>query len=145
GGVRASQLRFADAIADYSRALEINPQFFTAYVSRANARHHMRDQEAIVDYHAAFRINPHGAAAEIIRILILNYQEDGDLVFENCRKHLRIYPDDIVAFARRGLTFSLLSKEAEAARDFQEILRRSPEWKETLDLLFETLRNRQDR
>jgi hypothetical protein len=57
---------------------------------------------------------------------------------------LRIYPDDIVAYARRGLTLLLQDKEAEADRDFHEILRRSPEWKETLDLLLEILRRRRD-
>jgi tetratricopeptide (TPR) repeat protein len=145
GGARAGQLRFADAIADYSRAIEIDPGFCMAFISRGNARHHLRDAGALVEYQAAFRINPQAAAAEVIRMLILNFQEDGDLVFENCRKHLRIYPDDIVAFARRGLTLLLQGKETEAERDFEQCLRRSPAWKDHLELLIETARRCHDR
>ena len=42
----SAQRRFADALADCERALEIDPGFCMAYISRGNARYHLRDLAA---------------------------------------------------------------------------------------------------
>jgi tetratricopeptide (TPR) repeat protein len=140
GGVRFRQRRFAEAVAELNRALEIEPRSCMAYISRGNARYHLRDRGAQADYRTAFEINSSAAAAEIIRFLVADLQEDAEEVLENCRKHVRICPDDVVAYARRGLTLLLQGNEAEAARDFEECLRKGPTWKAHLELLMETAR-----
>ncbi len=63
-------------------------------------------------------------------------------MLENCRKHIRINPDDLVAYARRGLTLLLQGRDAEAEADFQQILRRGPEWQGPLRLLIDAARRR---
>jgi tetratricopeptide (TPR) repeat protein len=140
GGVCISQRRFHEAIADYDRALEIDPCLCMAHISRGNARYHLRDLHARDDYRRAFRLNPQAAAAEIVRILVNDLREDAAAALENCRKHLRICPDDIVARARRGLSLWLLGREEEAAQDFEQWLQRGPDWKVHLDLLLEAAR-----
>ena len=137
-GVYAVLRRFADALADCNRALEIDPRFCMAYISRGNSRYHLRDMQAHSDYRTAFQIDAQASASECIRILVTNMQDDTAAVLENCRQHVRICPDDVVAYARRGLTLLLMGNEEEAARDFGECLRRSPEWKEHIELLIET-------
>jgi tetratricopeptide (TPR) repeat protein len=138
--VRVNQRRFADALAECNQALAVNPRYCMAYVSRGNVRYHLRDLQGTSDYWTAFQLNPEDTAAEIIRILTTDIRQDVEEVLENCRKHVRICPDDVVAYARRGLTLLLLGRDAEAARDFTQILQRKPEWKAYLDLLMATAR-----
>jgi tetratricopeptide (TPR) repeat protein len=142
-GVRFRQRRFAGAVADCDRALERDPGLCLAYISRGNARYHLRDLGGLADYRAAFALDPWAAAADVIRFLADDVREDSAAALENCRKHLRICPDDVVAYARRGLTRFLLGQAAEAAKDFEEALRRSPDWRDHLELLIETARRQE--
>jgi tetratricopeptide (TPR) repeat protein len=132
--VLVTQRRFADAVAECTRALALDPAFCLAYLSRGHARYHLRDLGGLDDYRAAFRIDPVAAAADVARMVARDLA-DVDEVLENCRKHIRISPDDVVAYARRGLTLLLLGREDEAARDFAEGLRRSPDWADHLALM----------
>ncbi|MGI6419926.1 MAG: tetratricopeptide repeat protein [Thermoguttaceae bacterium] len=140
GGIRVSQRRIADAVADFDRALEIDPRFCMAYISRGNARHHLRDLAGQADYWTAFQINPQGAAAEITRVLIANLQAEGESALETCRKHVRVCPNDIVAYARRGLSLLLLGKEADAALDLDQIFRRWPDWRDNIELVIKAVK-----
>ena len=89
---------FAGAIADFDRALALNPDFCVAYISRGNARFHKRDAAgASADYLRAFRIDPALAVNEVVRILIQNHRQDSAGVLDNARKHIRINPKDFVA------------------------------------------------
>jgi tetratricopeptide (TPR) repeat protein len=134
---------FDGAIADFSRALEIDPALCTGYLSRANARFHKRDRGCREDYRAAFRLDPRLAAREIIRLLADGLRHDLPGVLTNCGKHLRIDPDDLVAYARRGLTLLLAGRDADAGRDIRAVLLRDPGWEQPLRLLVqEALRQR---
>jgi serine/threonine-protein kinase len=137
GGVRISQRRFREAIADYDQALQIDPRLCMVYLSRANARHHLRDLACGDDYRMAFQLNSQATAAEIIRILVSDLHTDAAVVLENCGKHVRFCPEDSIIYARRGLSLWLLGREAEAVRDFEQCLQRGPDWKAYLDLLIE--------
>jgi hypothetical protein len=90
----------------------------------------------------AFRLDPRLAAAEIVRVLLEDLARDPEAVQTNCRKHLRINPDDLVAYARRGLTRLLRGEGAEAEEDFRELLRRGPEWSEVLRHLIDEANRR---
>jgi tetratricopeptide (TPR) repeat protein len=143
-GVLFEQKRFAEAAAACTQALEIEPDFCTAYLSRGNARYHLRDRGAAADYELAFDLDPQAAAAEVVRILREDLQRDVEEVLENCRKHLRINPDDGMARARRGLTLLLLGRDAEAAPDLEELLRWRPDWEGALALVIAAAREQRD-
>ena len=52
------------AIADFTRAIEFNPQYADAYYSRGIAKHELNDyQGAIDDYTKAIEVDPRYAAA----------------------------------------------------------------------------------
>ena len=144
GVVRIRLREFADAVADFDQAIAIDPQFCIAYISRGNARYHLRNPAGVTDYLAAFRIDRQRAAGEIIRVLTCGVREDHDDVLENCRQHLRICPDDLIAYARRGLSLLILGREREAAEDFKQIAARStdPEFRRHLALLVKSARRR---
>jgi serine/threonine-protein kinase len=102
GGVRISQRRFREAIADYDSALGIDPRLCMVYISRANARHHLRDLACGDDYRKAFRLDSQAAAAEIIRILIYDLNIDAAVILENCGKHV-----EVVSEPGRGARFDV--------------------------------------
>ncbi|MDP7647000.1 MAG: tetratricopeptide repeat protein, partial [Candidatus Woesearchaeota archaeon] len=52
------------AIADFTKAIEINPQYAIAYSNRGNAKYDLGNyQGAIADYNKAIEINPQDARA----------------------------------------------------------------------------------
>ena len=53
---------FKGAIADYTKAIEINPNYGRAYNNRGNSKHNLKDyQGAIADYTKAIKIDPNDA------------------------------------------------------------------------------------
>jgi tetratricopeptide (TPR) repeat protein len=142
GGARHALGDFSGAIADYNRALELDPGLTAAYISRGHARYHRRDPLGIQDYRMAFRLDPRLAASEVVRVLLLDLGRDPEAVLINSRKHIRINPGDLVAYTRRGLTRLLRGEVSEAEEDFREVLRRGPEWSDVLGLLIDEANRR---
>jgi tetratricopeptide (TPR) repeat protein len=142
GAVHFSRHDFTAAVADFTRAIALDPSFCLAYVSRGNTRYHLRDLSGYEDYVVAFRLNRELAASDIIRFLRADLRQNAEAVLENCRKHVRICPNDLVAYARRGLSLLLLGREEEARENFEEIARRNtdPNWKQHLELLIDSAR-----
>ena len=100
------------------QALGLDPSWCVAHISRGNAHYHSRDGLASADYEAAFRLDP-------------------EAVLKSCRTHLRHDPDDIMAYARRGLTLLWLGRDADAGPDFDRMRQLEPEWRPHLDLWIE--------
>jgi tetratricopeptide (TPR) repeat protein len=138
GGVRVLQNQFAEALADYDQALNLEPDNVCYYISRANARYHKREVHAVQDFRMAFRLDAEDAAREVLRIVSADAQRDAELVLENCTKHLRISGRDVLANARRGLTLLLLGRHAEARADlerFHDLLPDlRPHWRRLVEL-----------
>jgi hypothetical protein len=109
-------------------------------ITRGNAHYHNRDGAASGDYKAAFRLDPDQTTRELVAIVVDHARRAPGTVLEHCRKHLRIDPDDIMSYARRGLTLLLLGRDAEAEPDFERMRRLDPEWGPLLALLIEGVR-----
>ena len=53
-----------DAIADYTKSIEIDSNYARVFYSRANANYYLKNyREAIVDYNKSIKINPNYAKA----------------------------------------------------------------------------------
>jgi tetratricopeptide (TPR) repeat protein len=142
GGARHALNNFADAIADYDRALACDPKLVGAYISRGHARYHRRDPRSSTDYQMAFLIDPHAAASEIARSLDEDLRRNAEAVLTNCLRHLRINPNDLMAYARRGLSLLLLGRDEEARADLEVIRARGPGLWPDLERVVEAVRLR---
>ena len=61
---KAEEGDFYGAIADYSKAIEINPRYSKAYNNRGNAKRSLKDYDgAIADYSKTIEINPNNGSA----------------------------------------------------------------------------------
>ena len=55
---------YQGAIADFDKAIEINPKYADAYNNRGNAKNQLKQyQEAIADYNKAIELNPKNVQA----------------------------------------------------------------------------------
>jgi len=97
-------------MADYDKAIRIDPKFAEAYSSRANAKQDLGDLNgSISDYETAIRINPLFAKAYANRGLARLFK--GDLVgaekdFDHCLKlepELKSVLDDQIVRAKQRL------------------------------------------
>ena len=116
---------FAGAMIDYNETLAQEPDNYLYYISRGNARYHLRDLRGVVDYRMASAFLAEGAVQELVRIVAEDVKERAADVLDNCTKHIRISPKDALAYARRGMTLVVLGREAETAADlarFQEMV-----------------------
>ena len=76
---------YMGAIQDYSKAIEINPNYAFAYNNRGNAKHRLQDyREAIQDYTKAIELNPNFGKAYLGRgtaKILLGQKDSGCLDF----------------------------------------------------------------
>jgi tetratricopeptide (TPR) repeat protein len=144
GGARSKLRDFGGALQDYNRAIHLNPEFVEAYVSRGNARYHLRDVAGFLDYRMAFRIHPGRAAEELARILIGDAEENASEVLANCDQHLRINPRDFTAHVRRALTLGLLGRPSEGQADLDQACELVPDAPGYVAMVIEAIRSRED-
>jgi tetratricopeptide (TPR) repeat protein len=123
GGVRALRDDFRGALADYDVAIGIQPGNHCYYVSRGNARFHLRDAQALADYCVAFKLDPSATAREIATLFADDASRRPDAVLKNCAQHIRLNPADGIAYLRRALTLTFLGRRDEAESDLHQCRR----------------------
>jgi tetratricopeptide (TPR) repeat protein len=81
------------AILDYTKAIEINPKYASAYYGRGNAWYTKGDYDkAILDYTKAIEINPRNADAYYGRGLAWGKKSNHGKVIADCTKAIEIDP-----------------------------------------------------
>ena len=78
---------YQGAIADYNKAIEINPQYAFAYTNRGNSKSGLKDyQGAIADFSKAIEINPEYANAYVNRGVVRERASDLEGACDDWRK-----------------------------------------------------------
>jgi tetratricopeptide (TPR) repeat protein len=108
--------RYDEAIAEFNKAIEIDPSFADAYYNRgiANSKKGNLDQ-AISDYTKAIQINPKDSDFYYNRGLAYHKKNDFDQAISDYTKTIQISPD-AAAYYNRALDYSL-KKEYDYAWD----------------------------
>ncbi|HEY3371619.1 MAG TPA: tetratricopeptide repeat protein, partial [Prolixibacteraceae bacterium] len=115
------------AIADYDKALEINPKFTNSLINRSNAKLIKNDiKGAIKDLNQAIIIRPHFANAYLLRGLArleLNDYASALRDFDQC---LKLEPKNAYAYTNRGLVKQKLEDNKGAITDYNLALQIDP-------------------
>jgi tetratricopeptide (TPR) repeat protein len=86
------------AVADFTKAIEYNPELDQAYYHRANTKYNMRDYKgAMADYNEAIRVNPGFADAYANRGSLKSGNGDRDGACADWRKAKELGKDDMEA------------------------------------------------
>lgn len=132
------------AIADYTKAIELDPRHFSAYNNRGNTRRDKGDlRGAIADYNRAIEINPQHAPAYFNRGYAMQSRRDYTGAIYEYTKAIEFNPRYAQAYANRGLSHLYMDETDEAQKDFDQCLAIDPNLKGTLEGFVAEVRKQQ--
>ncbi len=118
---------FTGAIADYSAAIRLNPNYANAYNNRGFIRFQLGDkQEAMSDYNQALQINPKLALAHYNRGSARAELGDKEGAIDDYNQALQIDPNLALAYNNRGLVRAELGDKQKAIEDYNQALQIDP-------------------
>jgi len=107
------------AIADFSEAIRLQPDFVTAFNNRGNIYYGQGQfDRAIEDYDKAIRLNPELAEAFSNRGNVYRKKGQFDRAIEDYDKAIHLKPGNGRMFANRGLAYEKKGAPDQALRDF---------------------------
>jgi len=114
------------SIADYTRALQLEPRFFEAYYDRGLAHDRLGDaQAAIADYTSAIRLQ---SDSDVYFARGYAYQRNGDpqRAIADLSEAIRMKPKRADAYFERALAYKRLGDTERATADFEAAFRLNP-------------------
>jgi tetratricopeptide (TPR) repeat protein len=123
---------YGRAIADYSEAMRLKPDYADAYYFRGIAYYGKRDNDrAIADYDQAIRLKPDHAGAYYGRGRAYGRKGDNDRAIADYDQAIRLKPDDADAYAynNRGWAWHCKGDYARAIGDYDRALQIAPNYK----------------
>lgn len=119
--------RTPEAIADYSKAIELDPKYAEAYINRGAAYGQSHQSElALADFNKGVELKPDAANVYFNRSILYSEMNKLDLAIGDYDKYLTFEPANIPVLYERAMAKRKLGRPAEAITDFNEILRLNP-------------------
>lgn len=119
---------YEGAIADYTEAIRLNPQYALAYNNRGVARKNKGDLDgAIADYTEAIRLDPQYATAYSNRANARSEKGEYDSAIADSDEALRLKPQYASAYINRGIIQTNKGDYDGAIADLTEAIRLDPQ------------------
>lgn len=126
---KARNRDFNGAIADYTKALEINPQLQKVWFQRAMLKTYSNDdQGAIADYGKAVEVDPAYGLAWFNRGLLRLGRKDHDGAISDLTKAIDLKPTDADTYFNRGNAFAAKGDHDRAVRDYTKSIELKPKY-----------------
>ena len=123
GLVYQNQKKWDLAVADYNKAIQINPEYAQAYNNRGNLYYYQKKWDlAVADYNKAIQINPEVAQAYNNRGLLYKNQKQWDLALADYNKAIQINPSLAQAYYNRANIYSDQKKWDLALTDYNKAI-----------------------
>jgi tetratricopeptide (TPR) repeat protein len=127
GNVKYDRGDYQGAIADYTRAIELNPNFDKAYFNRALAKHDLGDYSAaIADYSKSLKILPNNPKTYYSRGLSKDNLGDYSAAIADYNRAIALNPNYADAYNNRGASKGKLGDYSAAIADFYRSLKIDP-------------------
>jgi tetratricopeptide (TPR) repeat protein len=120
-GQKASQGNFQGAIADYSQAIKVKPNYSAAYSNRGIVRSALDDPEgAMADFNRAIDLNPMFPEFFVGRGLLRSRLKDRQGAIADYSQAIQISPTYALAYYNRGVVHYNLGNQQQAATDLRK-------------------------
>jgi tetratricopeptide (TPR) repeat protein len=117
------------AIEDYTRAIQLKPDYATAYLNRGAARYVQGDiSAAIQDYDRAIQLKPDYADAYLNQGAAHSAQGDLSTAIQDYDRAIQLKPDLATAFYNRGLTRYYQGDMKAAIQDYSRAIQLKPDY-----------------
>ena len=125
---RAALDKYKEALADYDRAIELNPAYAVAYSNRGTATSELgRDEASVTDYDKAISLNPAYAAAYYNRGNAKQKLGRDEAAVADYDEAIRLRPGLAEAYGNRGTAKATLGRYEAAVADYNEVIRLNPD------------------
>ena len=115
------------AIADYNKAIRLNPKLAYAYSQRGNAYYNKGDYHlAIADYNQAIQLDPKLANAYNVRGIIYDKKGDYDRAFADYNQAIKLEPNLASAYIGRGIIYNEKGDYDRAFTDYNQAIKLDP-------------------
>jgi len=119
----------AEAIGEFSKAIEKNPKFAPAYNNRGKD-YRWKDQyeQAISDHSKAIEINPRYAKAYLSRGITYTIKGQYDKATSDCTRAIEINPRLPNAYNIRGLAYNMRGQYGKSISDYTKAIEINPRY-----------------
>jgi protein O-mannosyl-transferase len=123
--------RYDEAIDDFNKAIELNPEYAEAYNNRGNVFvNKKRNDEALNDFNMAIKLNAKNASAYYNRGIILAGKNRNGEAIKDFTKAIELKPDYARAYNNRGITYVSDKRNDKAIYDFTKAIELKPDFSE---------------
>jgi len=120
--------QYDKALAAYTKAIEVNPQYADAYLDRGIVYYNLKEYDkAMADYNKVLEINPQDAYAYHNRGLVYYNLKEYDKAMADYNKVLEINPQDADAYYNRGNVYYNLKEYDKAMADYNKAIEINPQ------------------
>ncbi len=122
-----STRNYEQAIIDYSKALDLDPDYAEAYNNRSTA-HLLMDNygQALLDCRRAIELAPDFVVAYVNRAIAYTGLREYDRALADYNQALSLAPNNVYAHYNRGNTYLWMSNYKEAVADYSQTIALSP-------------------
>ena len=118
---------FKEAIDDYGKVIQLNPDLSEAYVNRGNAYDELaQPQRAIQDFNKAIELNPQLAAAYYNRGIAYDNLDQNDHAIRDFNEVIKINPQYKGAYRRLGIAYGKNEQYELAIESFDKAIEIDP-------------------
>ena len=113
-----------DAIKDFNKAIELNPNDYNYFLKRGISRIAIKKyQTALNDFDIVLMYNPNNAQAYCNRAIVETKLEDYKKAIEDFNKAIELKPDYALAYSGRGAARASLNIHNDAIKDFNTAIK----------------------
>jgi len=124
GLIYEAQRQYKKALAEYERAIEVDPTFVYGYTNRADVfRAQRKYEEALAECERAIELDPNSSMALSAKAEVLIESGQSDRAIIVLEGALELNPDNDWICCLQGLANSIMGKARQATRNYQEAKR----------------------
>lgn len=123
GNVYFDKKQYDRAIADYSKAIQLDPNDAMAYYNRGIAYYFKGQYDrAIADYNKGIALDPNNAIAYNYRGIAYDFKGQYDKAFKDYNKAIQLDPNYVFAYSNRGIAYKNKGQYDRAFKDYNKAI-----------------------